>query len=129
MCDFEWMWVQFLNGNDNGVDFGGGLLVLINSMTFQVLFDYVLKGHLSLVYEYICNFVFPAAHCFPWSYNLNYFEITVNTLTANYEYSRSNRENLLLPIQIELSKKPKILCWDFLESTLNLQCLEKKWAS
>ena len=57
--------MQFLNGNDNGVDFGGGLLVLINSMTFQVLFDYVLKGHLSLVYEYICNFVFPAAHCFP----------------------------------------------------------------
>ena len=30
----------------------------------------------------------------------------VNTLTANYEYSRSNRENLPLPIQIKLSKKP-----------------------
>ena len=30
----------------------------------------------------------------------------LNTLTANYEYSRSNRENLPLPIQIKLSKKP-----------------------
>ena len=29
-----------------------------------------------------------------------------NTLTANYGYSRSNRENLLLQIQIKLSKKP-----------------------
>ena len=28
-----------------------------------------------------------------------------NTLTANYEYSRSNKENLPLPIQIKLSKK------------------------
>ena len=32
--------------------------------------------------------------------------IWFNTLTANYEYSRSNRENLPLPIQIKLSKKP-----------------------
>ena len=32
--------------------------------------------------------------------------ICLNTLTANYEYSRSNRENLPLPIQIKLSKKP-----------------------
>ena len=30
----------------------------------------------------------------------------INTLTANYEYSRSNRENLPWPIQIKLSKKP-----------------------
>ena len=30
----------------------------------------------------------------------------INTLTANYEYSRSNRENLPLPNQIKLSKKP-----------------------
>ena len=28
------------------------------------------------------------------------------TLTANYKYSRSIRENLPLPIQIKLSKKP-----------------------
>ena len=32
--------------------------------------------------------------------------LLVNTLTANYEYSHSNRENLPLPIQIKLSKKP-----------------------
>ena len=52
-----------------------------------------------------------------------------NTLTANYEYSRSNRENLPLQIQIKLSKKPLIFCcsfFAFLESTLNFQCSEKK---
>ena len=50
-------------------------------------------------------------------------------LTANYEYSRSNRENLPLPIQIKLSKKPSIFCcifFAFLESELNFQCFEKK---
>ena len=34
--------------------------------------------------------------------------VTVNKLTANYEYSR-NGENLLLPIQLQLSRKPKAL--------------------
>ena len=29
-----------------------------------------------------------------------------NTLTANYEYCRSNKENLYLPIEINLSEKP-----------------------
>ena len=29
-----------------------------------------------------------------------------NTLTANYEYFQSNRENLHLPIEIKLSEKP-----------------------
>ena len=29
-----------------------------------------------------------------------------NTLTANYEYSRTNRANFQFPIQIKLSKKP-----------------------
>ena len=50
-------------------------------------------------------------------------------LTASYEYSRSNRENLPLPIQINLSKKPSIFCsifFTFLESELNLQCSETK---
>ena len=51
--------------------------------------------------------------------------LLVNTLTANYEYSRSNRENLPLPIQMQLSEKPKT----FLESTLNFEHFEKKWAS
>ena len=32
--------------------------------------------------------------------------VVVNTFTANYEYSRSNRENLPLPTEIKLSKKP-----------------------
>ena len=64
----------------------------------------------------------------------------VNTLTANFEYSRSNRENLPLPIQIKLSKNPSIFSpffifyffnvffffFDFLGSTLNFQCCEKK---
>ena len=31
--------------------------------------------------------------------------LLVNTLTTNYEYSRNNRENLTLPIQIKLTKK------------------------
>ena len=50
-------------------------------------------------------------------------------LTADYEYSRSNRENLLLPSQMQLSKKLKIFCYvliAFLESTLNLEHFEKK---
>ena len=29
-----------------------------------------------------------------------------NTLSANYVYSRSNKENLPLPIEIKLSEKP-----------------------
>ena len=39
--------------------------------------------------------------------------LDLNTLTANYEHSRSNRENLPLPIQIQLSKKSKIFCCFF----------------
>ena len=33
--------------------------------------------------------------------------LILNTLTANYEYSRKNRENLPLPIQMQLSAKVK----------------------
>ena len=47
-----------------------------------------------------------------------------NTLTANYEYSRSNWENLLLSIQMQLFEIPKIFCCifiAFLESTLNFE--------
>ena len=53
-----------------------------------------------------------------------------NTLTANYEYSRGNRENLQLPIQMQLSEKAKTFCFVFLnfvnfvtffESTLNFE--------
>ena len=53
-------------------------------------------------------------------------------MTANYEYSRSNRENLPLPIQMQLSVKTKnisLIFIAFLESTLNFEHFEKKWAS
>ena len=33
-------------------------------------------------------------------------ELLINKFTGNYEYSRSNRQNLPLPIQIKLSKNP-----------------------
>ena len=57
---------------------------------------------------------------------------TFNTLTANYEYSVSNRENLPLPIQIQLFEKLKVFCCifiAFLESTLSFERFEKKWVS
>ena len=53
----------------------------------------------------------------------------LNTLTANYEYSRSNRENLSLPIQMQISNKLKTFCCDFIafwESTLSFKHFEKK---
>ena len=46
------------------------------------------------------------------------------TLTTDYEYSRRNRENLLLPVQRQLSQKPNTFCQffiAFLESTLNFE--------
>ena len=52
-----------------------------------------------------------------------------NTLTANYEYSRSYRENLLLLIQMQLSEKPKTfsqILIAFLGTTLNFKNFEKK---
>ena len=59
--------------------------------------------------------------------------------TANYEYSRSNTENLPLPIQMQLSEKAQKFSWffiAFLKSTLNFEHFEEKkqkkqnkWAS
>ena len=52
----------------------------------------------------------------------------VNTLTTIYEYFRSNRENLPLPIQMQLTKKSKKICKFFivcLEFTLNFEHFEK----
>ena len=40
--------------------------------------------------------------------------LVVHTLTANYEYSGSNRENLPLPIQIKLSKNRRTFAVFFL---------------
>ena len=50
-------------------------------------------------------------------------------LTSNYDYSRSDRENLLLPIQLQLSDKLKTFSQffiAFLESTSNFEHFEKK---
>ena len=47
----------------------------------------------------------------------------VNTLTADHEYSRSNTENLLLLVQMQLSLEVKKILQrfiTFLESTLTL---------
>ena len=55
--------------------------------------------------------------------------LLVKKMTADYEYSGSNRKNLLLPIQMELSKKTKRFCSIFIaffESTLNLNILREK---
>ena len=65
----------------------------------------------------------------PWSTPLqNFFPaLPFNTLTFNYEYSRCNRENLQLPIQMHLSEKPKpFIKFLFLESALNFKRFEKK---
>ena len=54
---------------------------------------------------------------------------SINTLTTYDEYSRTNRENLPLPIQIQLSEKLKTfseIFIAFLECTLNLEHFEKK---
>ena len=55
-------------------------------------------------------------------------QVLVNTLNANCEYSRSNRENLPLPTQIKLCKNWYVFYCIFvalLESTLSFQCSEK----
>ena len=55
------------------------------------------------------------------------FRLLVNTLTANYEYSRSNRHYLPLQIQIKLSKKLQTfggIFFQFLKFSLNFQCCE-----
>ena len=53
----------------------------------------------------------------------------VNTLTANYKYSRYNPENLWQQVPRPISKKPKTFSGfsiTFLKSTLNLEYFEKK---
>ena len=53
----------------------------------------------------------------------------INTLTTDYEYYHSNRENLPLPIQKQLAEKLKTFFKFFiaiLECPLNLEhCLKK----
>ena len=53
--------------------------------------------------------------------------LLAKTLTANYEYFRSNTKNLPWQIQGKLSEKPIYFCdifFQFLKSTLNFQCSE-----
>ena len=53
----------------------------------------------------------------------------VNTLTANQQYSRYNRENLWQQIPMQISREVRAfyeLLIAFLKSTLNLEYFEKK---
>ena len=53
----------------------------------------------------------------------------LNTLTANYQYSRWNLENLSQQVPIAKSRKPKTCSRffiTFLKTTLNLEYLEEK---
>ena len=50
-------------------------------------------------------------------------------MTANYEYSRSNTDNLPLPVQMQLSEKLETFSAFFIafsESALNFEHFEKK---
>ena len=56
-------------------------------------------------------------------------KLSYTFLTANFKYSPSKMANLPLPIQTQLSEKPKIFCCifiAFLESTLNFEHFEKR---
>ena len=55
--------------------------------------------------------------------------LPVNTLTANYEYSRNDTDNLQLPVQMQLSGKLKVFSWIFIasfECALNFQHFAKR---
>ena len=57
------------------------------------------------------------------------FRAVFNRLTTHYEYSRSSRENLPLPIQRILFEKLKLFSQFFipvLKCTLNLEDFEKR---
>ena len=57
------------------------------------------------------------------------FYKSFNTLTANYEYSRNNTDNLPLPVPMQLSGKLMTFSRFFItffESALNFVHLEKK---
>ena len=62
------------------------------------------------------------------SFFLLIWSLLFNTLTADYEYCRSNGGNLLLTIQVQLFKKVKKKLEPFivfLESTSNFEHFEK----
>ena len=52
------------------------------------------------------------------------YKSSFNALTANYEYSRNNTDNLPLPVQMQLSGKSKYFSRffiEFFESALNFE--------
>ena len=56
------------------------------------------------------------------------YKSSFNALTANYEYSRNNTDNLPLPVQMQLSGKLKYFSRffiEFFESALNFEHFEK----
>ena len=72
---------------------------------------YVFKGHVKIVKIYMVKF------------NVSILK-RLNTLTATYKYSRSNTDNLPLPVQIQLSEKLKTFYKFFIaffESALNFE--------
>ena len=93
---------------------GGIVRIEWNSLPNLTLEHSVYWQEISKMRERIFN---PHEH-----YNINF-----NTMTDDYEYFLSYRENLLLPIQMHLSKKPKTFCSIFIalfESTLNFEHYE-----
>ena len=55
--------------------------------------------------------------------------LVVNTLTGDHKYPVLNRDNLTIPIQIQLSRKQKIFSQffaAFLKSSLNFENFQKK---
>ena len=56
----------------------------------------------------------------------------VNTLTADYKYSRDNRENFAQDIQMKLPQKPKNASYffiEFLNYKSNFEYFEQKYES
>ena len=71
----------------------------------------------------------PSSHSLKLPEVFSQYLILFNTLTANYEYSRSNRESLLLPIETQLYEKVENFCQlsvAFLQSVLNFEHFENK---
>ena len=78
-----------------------GRMNVISFIDIKILSKNLSSEHFSFPFLFIA---------IPCLIKLKLFSKVINTLTANYEYSRSNRENLPLPIQIKLSKKLHFFC-------------------
>ena len=107
-------------------------LYLCNALNLVVKNDQVSREH-------GCVFIVDDKHLshliFVWHFCLKIFRELLtenywfNTLTANYEYSRSNTDNLPLRLQMQLSQNLKKFSSFFIafsESALNFEHFEKK---